>query len=370
MVIKFNYELTVPKEFNFIINNPVSSSLKGIQSKIDSLSTNGSLSSQFISIGFGNWKICQKIKELWLEFCRTIRSFFESAYRWVTCNPSRTYPIINMNFSPEQLLKLYWGLGKDEKWRECIDARYHHLNDKYCFDKGTHGGTVEPGFISSMEETFTFVQNYLNKRIDADWYLELHKHTAAHFKGSENGTLMGQEKVGVFRNSDDYIHAGFSGQYFPRPEAIAELNALNASLQTEFGDSYKLGEFIYTNDAKTDMRLNYHAMSRSQVRTIFDKFLNEYYKEIAEAATADQKLWAIAKLQQRLEWLHPVRDGTARTTTALLNKHLTDNGFHPALLEYPHVSSSYGLADWKNYLQDGLIKWENTRDRYNPASTC
>ena len=32
-----------------------------------------------------------------------------------------------------------------------------------------------------------------------------HRHTAAHFRGAANGTLMGQEKVGVFRDRDDEI---------------------------------------------------------------------------------------------------------------------------------------------------------------------
>jgi hypothetical protein len=276
--------------------------------------------------------------------------------------------MINNDLSTETLKKIYWGLGRENKWRECIDGTYHHLNDKFCFDKGTHGGTIEPGFIGSMERAFTFTENFLNCKIDANWYLALHRQTAAHFKGISNGTLMGQEKVGVFRNTDDIILCNLSGVYAATPEAQAEFRALDQALKTEFGDSYGLGEMTYTDFLRTNVKLTYKPMSRDQIRWVFNKFLNEFYDEVSHAIDPDAKLWAIARLHQRLEWLHPVRDGTARTSTVLMNKFLTDYGFHPAILEYPHVSTSYGLAQWKQYLQNGLVKWEFERARLNPSA--
>jgi hypothetical protein len=318
-----------------------------------------------ISGFFRDLNLCQRIAQIWQQFRDAISDFFAIIYRWISAPfaPAR-YPIINEDISKETLQKIYWGLGKENKWRECIDARYHNLG-KYVFDRGTHAGTVEPGFVGSMEKSFEFIHYFVNSEINADWYLLLHKQTCAHFNGDPTAFLMGQEKVGVFRGSDDHIRCGLTDVYALTSEGRAEFEALDRALKTEFGDSYGLGEMSHTNPCQTTTILNYKTMSREQIRRIFNKFLTEFYHEVKQATTADQKLWAIAKLHQRLEWLHPVRDGTARTSTALLNKFLTDYGFHPALLEYPHVSTSYGLAQWKQYLQNGLIKWEQEHARLN-----
>lgn len=268
--------------------------------------------------------------------------------------------------SRDALVKLYWGLGRESKWMESIDGRYHHLG-KDTFDRGLHAGTVEPGFIGSMERAFNFVEQAINRKIDANWYLNLHKHTCAHFNGDPSAFLMGQEKVGVFRGSDDPICCTLADYYGVSPEAKAEFEALNREIETEFGPGYGLGEMTYTHSFSQSTRLNYKVMSRNQVLRIFNKFLTTFYREIESATTSDAKLTTIAKLHQRLEWLHPVKDGTARTSTALMNKLLTDYGFHPAILDYPHVSSSYTLRKWKEYLQVGLVKWESVRLRVNPA---
>jgi hypothetical protein len=376
-----DYTLTVPPGyFNNEINGS-SSSLNnawttGVLNTLSSLSSNRPATSfsspdtlrNNVSAFFSDCTLCQKIGQIWKDFRDAIAGWFFNAYHWIAgFFVAPGYPMINENMSKEVLQKIYWGLGRENKWMECIDGRYHQLG-KYTFDRGYHSGTVEPGFIASMEESFTFANNFINSKIDADWYLLLHKHTCAHFNGDPTIYLMGQEKVGVFRGSDDGICCRLASPYYAvTREGRAEFEALDQALKTEFGNSYGLGEMVYEAAQRTT-RLSYKTMSRYQVSRIFNKFLGEFYQEIDRATTPDQKLWAIARLQQRLEWLHPVRDGTSRTSTVLLNKFLTDYGFHPALLEYPHVSSCYGLAQWKQYLQDGLLKWEQQRTRLNPVS--
>ncbi len=369
--ISISFKFSVPKSMlipDQIPSVSPSSLLKIAQSTISTLDSHGSSAARLKANAglFGSTSaICQKIAEIWRAFCQGISSCFSRMYLYLQSFFITLYPEINQNMSMDALLKLYWGLGKENKWRECIDGRYHHLG-KDVFDRGTHAGTVEPGFIASMEETFTFVEKQLNKKIDADWYLSLHKHTCAHFNGDPSAFLMGQEKVGVFRNSDDFISCTLANYYKVSLQAKAEFEALDQALKTEFGPSYGLGVMTYSDSSQQSCHLAYKAMSRDQIRRVFNKFLNEFYQEVESARTPDEKLMAIAKLQQRLEWLHPVRDGTARTSTALMNKFLTDYGFHPAILEYPHVSSSYTRAQWKAYLQNGLVKWEQERARRNP----
>lgn len=311
--------------------------------------------------------LCERIAKVWKDFCNAITSCFSKIYRYVESFFVTHYPEINQNMSREALLKLYWGLGRENKWRECIDGRYHHLG-REVFDRGLHAGTVEPGFVASMEGAFGFVEQALNRKIDANWYLNLHRHTCAHFNGDPSAFLMGQEKVGVFRNSDDPIHCTLGNHYAVSRSAKAEFEALDRQIAAEFGPAYGLGEMVYTDAFSETVRLNYKVMDRHQILRIFNKFLNEFYAEVEGAVTADGKLTAIARLHQRLEWLHPVKDGTARTSTALMNKLLTDYGFHPAILEYPHVSSSYTLQRWKEYLNTGLVAWERERSRLQPLA--
>ena len=171
---------------------------------------------------------------------------------------------------------------------------------------------------------------------------------------------MGQEGVGVFRNDDEAEVSCplFPPNYATSAQARAEFHALDLQIKSAFGDSYGLGKMIYEpSTGGTVLHYNW-SMNRGQVRQIYNKFLSEFYGDIDRSRTSDEKLWAIAKLHQRLEWLHPVRDGTSRTSIALMNKNLTDCGFHPAILEFPHVSSSLSLGEWKAYLQAGLLKWE------------
>src|SRR5581483_7159556 len=187
-----------------------------------------------------------RIAKIWKNFCNAIASCFSKVYRYIESWFVTPYPEINANMSRDALLKLYWGLGRANKWRESIDGRYHHLG-REVFDRGLHQGTVEPGFIASMEESYGFIEQALNRKIDADWYLNLHKHTCAHFNGDPSAFLMGQEKVGVFRDSDDPIHCTLANHYAVSQQAKNEFEALDRQIAMEFGPGYGLGEMVYTD---------------------------------------------------------------------------------------------------------------------------
>ncbi len=66
--------------------------------------------------------------------------------------------------------------------RKCVDGKYHDLG-KDVFKLGLHGGCIEPEYVPSMEKAFKFCEKYLNKKVDADWYLQLHRITCGHFDG-------------------------------------------------------------------------------------------------------------------------------------------------------------------------------------------
>jgi hypothetical protein len=336
--------------------------LEKLNNTIPAPASSTNLSAQ--STTFFNYILCGMITEIWYAFKDAFISWCSQAQPYSFGLIS--YPEVNRDLSTQKVEKIYWGLGKENKWRECIDG-VHHQHGKFCFDKGTHGGAVEPGFIGSMENSFEFISKHLNEKVDADWYLRLHKQTTAHFQGKETCTLIGQEKSGVFRSTWDYLCHKPSNVYIVTPEAIAEFRALDLELQQKLGPDYGLGKMGNDDECPGIIKISFKPMKDTHVCRIFNKFMKDYYTEVENAQSPDKKLWAIARLQQRVEWLHAVVDGTSRTNLAMMNKCLCECGFHPAILKYPHLCASWSLRRWKEYLQEGLIEWERVRDQLNPT---
>ncbi len=77
----------------------------------------------------------------------------------------------------------------------------------------------------------------------------------------------------------------------------------------------------------------------------------------------ERKLVLIENLFQNLEWLHPYPDGQGRTDLLLLAKLLSENGFTPAILDEPYMSSFSSREDWLAYLKEGMQNWEEEREK-------
>ncbi|MBS0621319.1 MAG: Fic family protein [Verrucomicrobia bacterium] len=253
----------------------------------------------------------------------------------------------------------YWGLGKENKWRELIDGRYHHLG-KLAFDKGLHKGIVEPGYIGSLERACDFLGGKLRAKLDANLYLETHKIAASHFDGKRTGNEMGQEKVGVFRDSSDYISAYYVDAHKPTDAACEELVAFDREVKQRFGESFGIG-FYSASSVYGGRKLTHKAMSQDQVRQVFSWLTDNLHRELARSWRADARLTAIAKFHQRLEWLHAVKDGSSRMNMLFLNKHLSEWGFHPVILNHPIILAALSVSELKAYLRQGMASWEEKR---------
>lgn len=265
-------------------------------------------------------------------------------------------PLLDNNLSLQKLKQTYFALGND-KWKECIDGCFHHLGAN-CFDEGKHGGAIEPGYIKSMENAFQFIQQFLNRKIDADWYLHLHSKTAEHFNGPQNGVEVGQDKIGCFRHDTQEISENC--KLLLNDKVIDELCLENRT--------HLIGDYTSHQDSKCNT-ISYtyiaYRKSASNVEKIFNEFLSEYYDDIAKASNNDEKLLAIAKFIRRLEWLHPFCDGNTRTHIALLNKLLTENGFHPVVLDNQNAAILTTLQGWTAYIKDGMNRWEAILSKLN-----
>ena len=340
------------------------------------LSSVGSTNSQSVWIQQMPVSSWSKVKELWLNFLSYGREFLSVffapaavekkfswearlldkaekldavVFRWIRSNHSALHPCIRKKFQENKSLQAtYLALGL-EKWRELIDG-VHHKHGKMVYDKGLHGSTVEPGYLQSMLNAADFVKQTLGEPITPSWYLQLHKIACAHFQGAKTNTLMGQEKVGIFRGNTDHLAwSGLKGSYQMTLEA-----------QREF---YRLGLGSIVEDSSGGKKILYRVMSQSEVKSLLEKYVKDFEKEITASAGPNEKLLAIARFTQRHDWLHPVRDGTGRLEQLILGKLLVENGFHPTILEYPYRSGCRGVVEWKNYIKEGLLAWERFHSR-------
>ena len=239
----------------------------------------------------------------------------------------------------------YWAL-KENKWMEAIDGEYHYLG-KFVFDEALHERTKEPGFVGSMENhAFPLISKYLGRKTSSDFFLEVHKAACWHFAGASNGTLMGHERIGIFRNEEDTIYCNYSSHFPPSDEGWRG-----------FTDSDS-GTIAYTDASRSRIHMRYHLMSSAQVRERLDQYLDEFYKEIAGATERDQKIVAIARLSQKMDWLHAVRDGSGRSCVLVLQKHLTEYIGHPGIFNYPVRMTTFSLDMWVEEIKAALSSWE------------
>lgn len=116
-----------------------------------------------------------------------------------------------------------------------------------------------------------------------------------------------------------------------------------------------------------DIHCDYNYSDPVEISKIVVNLIDDYNKKISSIPsdftqrTDEQNELAlsyIAEFFQNLEWLHPFYDGQGRTDLVLLTKLLTENGFNPAILYHPYISTHEPLAKWISYLKDGMNDWK------------
>lgn len=350
--------------------------------------------------------------------------------------------IQNINYVPgfpvskETSENVFSRLGDENWWKQIYDGKYHHLGPKV-FDEGLHGKVVEPGFYENARQAFLLAKAHLNKKVNVEFYCELHKKACAHFKGSANQTEIKANEAGNFRSIEnkgvkcvckisemmdvfdrarlasderrknvinDYVIVKRSygdravevcgdnktlvdrdtwvRQFIITSEEAKEIesllqNKINATQATLAALSQhptlKNAAPITVFEECGDFYVSYkepkfHDFSFEVVITYLFETFNRSLAEIDEQlinsaldqkdALVYKKLVLIADLYQKLEWFHPFPDGQGRTDLILLSKLLAENGFTPAILDHPYMSSFCSLEDWTAYLIEGMQKWQ------------
>ena len=298
-----------------------------------------------------------------LDSCwKGVKNFFIRIWRFIFCcchkRPIYQLPTLKLEklFKEGEIETMHqnWkGLG-EKKWMEIIDGDCHK-HGKYVFDRGLHGGSVEPGFIISFEENVVpLVERYLGTRTTPKFFLEVHKAACWHFDGSMNDTQLGQERIGVFRGEDDHMTCSYS---LGKETTIEDW-------QEFLNFEPKLGKVKWTDETHTKLKASYIARSPEEIRAIMALMLDDFYNTIQQDGLATrEKIRACAKLAKEMDWLHPPRDGATRTSLLILQKHLTEYVGHPAIVEDPHMMTKMGLERFTTYLENALERWEKEKSK-------
>jgi hypothetical protein len=241
---------------------------------------------------------------------------------------------------------------KEEKWRECIDG-VHASYGKHVYNQGLHrGGTIdaEPFYIESMMNAVDHIAKNADQKLNVDFYLKVHSLACEHFSHprAENFTICLPEEIGKFRKIRVFML--ISPKKALQPKVIKELDDLDKKVHAAYFE---------TKEEKQCGLIYRPCHSDEEMMRRFTFVLNEYHQQIIDCHTPDEKLHVIAKFYQHCQWLHTTTDGCGRLDVAILNMLLTQNGFHPVILDYPYMSSTHPLSEWIQCLKQGLDQWLN-----------
>lgn len=110
-------------------------------------------------------------------------------------------------------------------------------------------------------------------------------------------------------------------------------------------------------EKKSGLQAFYEAKHRVQMQFAIrvDDIVERFNHFIAQAASADERLRAIALVVRELELLHPFPDGNCRTVACvLLTQLLLNYEFSPALLENPNLDGELSLEQWIEEIRKGM----------------
>lgn len=221
--------------------------------------------------------------------------------------------------TPEEAKNIFFSLG-DDWWKQIIDYDCHH-HGKWVFDKGLHGGTVEPGFFDGIEKASHLFCDNFNLKFDLELYHKIHHAACQHFNGKSNGTRCESHEIDKFRNvarmsyASIPIQKSYSSLFYQisqlqlliksNNDLLQEAKEENPSSCEEVLEDNKLEQNSYLEEMlenyKSIMPKKFHEMTSDEN---LSKTLAELEAELKAIAVckdfADKMNREIAKVEKRL----------------------------------------------------------------------
>jgi hypothetical protein len=232
-----------------------------------------------------------------------------------------------------RLKQIFLGLGGN-CWLEFIDLKCHQ-HGIHALDRGLGPEGQQEQFSKSMLAARTFACENLGRPLTLEFYCELFKRAAGHL-GEENRYRRGNDGI---RLGTDLIDREAINEIRRAGGAMREVN----EIRIEEGRGFEI--LMVGTDPIT-------------IQSCIGGLFGEFHDRLSESAgDAFLKLLAIAILIQDLERLHPFRNANGRTNILLMNKLLTEYGFHPAILDDPNAAPFVTQMGWLACIQKGLLRW-------------
>jgi hypothetical protein len=315
----------------------------------------------------------------------------------------------------ERLVATWDTLGA-AKWKEWIDGKYAQFGPRV-FDDCLHRGNFghpEDGYLDSITRADALVASLLGTRTTVETFLRVHEVAMSHIGGGLGGQM---------RCADRGNRINIHSRLEPFPEDVErEINAMRPKICTFFR-TRKRADGVHDTDSSYDYELDYPssrvhfvAMKRKRRRRYLAHYLRRFYRRIRAAhrqwgtavtSTSDildavgdgdgngdgdgegegaavvpdggggdgggggpranprraraEIVAACAWLQQVFQRTEPCPDGNQRVAVLLTNKHLTEFGLHPTILDWPGEADVTTHATWASRIEEGLRAWERQR---------
>lgn len=259
-------------------------------------------------------------------------------------------------FPEEELSRLFIDKPMQEKCKSIDEI-------KYAFDKqGLNGANGEPGYYNAMMAAFAYMKETLGKKLDAK---ELQKIRSICIKDVKN-LRSSQTEFGASGYALDHQLkvSDFAKKEWLDEKLIFTADMFSSVTKNEYNQFLADGlvQSAYTNlFIRSKFSKNKDETDKSyqeRISSIVDAYFKQYYEEITQVKTDEDKLTKIVTLCRKLEISHFFGDANQRTIVFyVLNKLLIENGFKPAILENPIVFDGYHSV--KELVQDVMVGMKN-----------
>lgn len=271
------------------------------------------------------------------------KSFCSACHDDHTCggssgSPSKTNTLVSITpltstIKSKVLIEQFCALGS-EKWREYIDFKLHDKG-KTAIDEGQGPEGLREAFSENMDRGVEFATEYLGQGLTLAFYFELFRYCAGHLK---------KKKECRYRQRGDRITLGTDVRM--SEAAVEELRSQSGAMKG-------------VNDLTREQGGDVISMNFPDVMPdLIERLFGEFHLELGAAKDElEKRLLAIARLIQNLERLHPFRNANGRTNILLMNKLLTEWGFHPAILDDPNEAPFLSVTEWRDKIRKGMFRW-------------
>jgi hypothetical protein len=250
---------------------------------------------------------------------------------------------------PEEARGIHNSLGS-QKWREFIDAQHHAEAER----------ETEQGHLADPGEYYNY------KRVDGN-----RVNMGPQYQNFLNADDFVNARLGKALTPDEYLHiqrlatAGLSPFLQGWREDPVTWGLPSTASEHEQGQLRQKGLQVEPDTGRFKVTVPVPA---EHMQAHVGGLLKEYYAKQQKTEEHSAKFLNIVELYQKLESIHPFKEGTSRTNHLVLNKLLSEHGLGPAILDQPN-SPGHSTEDFARVVLAGIARGRDTAKTQDSSSS-